>query len=125
MSNVDAVPTLLDLLDAPVPGCVQGRSFKDVVSGTGRPKKLSSLTTHWSGEARLLNFTLYTDAHRITHYPRLDDGELYNLENDPGELTNLFHSPAHRALRDDYLKRLQEELARYPMPDPGPAPAPF
>ena len=62
---------------------------------------------------------------RITHYPRLDDGELYDLENDPGELTNLFHSPAHRALRDDYLRRLQEKLAEYPMPDPGPAPAPF
>jgi N-sulfoglucosamine sulfohydrolase len=39
------------------------------------------------------------------HRPRL---ELYNLERDPDEVTNLADSPAHAALQADLLAQLKE-----------------
>ena len=38
--------------------------------------------------------------------------ELYNLETDPGELTNLALVPEHRALLEDFRARLLAELKR-------------
>jgi hypothetical protein len=47
-------------------------------------------------------------------------GELYDLENDPHEMDNLFDDPRHRAVRAELMEKLayrQMELAdRSPLP---------
>jgi hypothetical protein len=42
------------------------------------------------------------------HSNRLD--ELYDLKNDPGELTNLYKDPWHRAVRQQLQQRLDERM---------------
>ncbi len=39
--------------------------------------------------------------------------ELYDLQEDPHELTNLFYNPAHKATRDRYFEMLVEEGRRF------------
>jgi arylsulfatase A-like enzyme len=41
---------------------------------------------------------------KIVVYPAEDDGELYDLVNDPGETKNLWHDPVHRQMRDDAVR---------------------
>ena len=46
-------------------------------------------------------------------------GELYDLQNDPGELHNLWDRPEHAALKADLLRRyIDAELQAEPMPMP-------
>ena len=125
MSNVDAMPTLLDLLDAPKPPSCQGRSYKDAAAGAPGPPDACALASHWSDDHDLVSHTLYDRSHRITWYPRLGDGELYDLAADPHELANLYDDPAHRALREKLRFRLLEQLSIRADLDPPPPPAGF
>jgi hypothetical protein len=45
---------------------------------------------------------------RLSIFDGVDFGELYDLDNDPGEFDNLWADPAHAATR----ARLTEEIAR-------------
>ena len=45
--------------------------------------------------------------------------QLFNLEEDPGELTNLWDDPARSGLKSDLLLRfLYGEMAKAPLPMP-------
>jgi hypothetical protein len=57
--------------------------------------------------------------HKITVYRGGDDGELFDLDNDPGELRNLWHDPASAGLKGRLLHEfmqatLQSEPERMP-----------
>jgi arylsulfatase A-like enzyme len=62
----------------------------------------------------------YVDArYKITIYYTTDEGELFDLEADPGELNNLWKDPGSEALKARLLLKLaQTELGREPMPMP-------
>jgi arylsulfatase A-like enzyme len=54
-----------------------------------------------------------SEAWEISHYaPREHFEELYDLEADPEELTNLTLVPEHRATLEDFRARLESELKR-------------
>ena len=60
--------------------------------------------------------TLVTDTHQLTVYVG-DDGEqeygdLFDTENDPGQLHNLWHDPTIQGLKQELKVRLMEELIR-------------
>jgi len=64
--------------------------------------------------------TLMTARHRLSIYDDTDWAELYDLENDPDEMSNLVDDPAHASLRSacfERLSRLMTSLAdRSPFP---------
>lgn len=113
MSNVDAMPTLLDLLGVPIPDCVQGRSFKDVMQGEPADADHVALVSGWSKDNPIYyHHSVYGDKYRVTYFPNQDDGELYDLEKDPYEFDNLYHKPEHKAVRDAMMLRLLKEIGR-------------
>lgn len=113
MSNVDVMPTLLDLVGLAAPETVQGRSFKPEVAGAGELPEAPALCCGWCLDGQRYNHqSLYFRRHRISYFPVQDDGELYDLERDPHELHNLYHEPEHGALRDELLRRLLKEVGR-------------
>ena len=91
VGSVDIVPTVLDLLDLPQPGDVQGRSlvpllFEDEDPGGAPPpyyaETISPRLSHNWGELRT-----WTDGpFKLIYGPR---PELYNLDDDPHELHDL------------------------------------
>lgn len=64
--------------------------------------------------------TLATDRWRLSLYSGHGHGELYDLHNDPHELTNLYGDPAHAATKTEMLERLakaeMETVDRSPFP---------
>jgi hypothetical protein len=68
--------------------------------------------------------TFVTETHKITIYREGEDGELFDLVNDPGEVRNLWSDPAAADLKWDLLLAfLQANLRDEPMPMPRIAPA--
>ena len=67
-----------------------------------------------------IHIRTYVDArYKITVYFKSDEGELFDLQEDPGELRNLWKDPAAKELKSTLLLRLiQAELGREPLPMP-------
>ena len=47
---------------------------------------------------------------RMTLWEGQDFGELYDLDNDPGEIVNLWKAPEHRTVRMDLMERMTWKL---------------
>ena len=94
--------------------------MKDVMTGAPADPEHAALCSGWSKESPLYyHFSLYTSTYRISYFPNQDDGELYDLREDPCELDNLYHRSDCGRIRDQLLLRLLHELGRAEPPTPA------
>ncbi len=70
MSNVDFLPTLLDLLDVEIPVNLQGYSFKEVIKGTATKSPLREIFAQRTSHALRDNTsrTIRTDRYKLIRY---------------------------------------------------------
>lgn len=113
---------------APADG-MQGLSLTALVddpASTTRDALLIEDETHrtpgWVGR-RVRTRTLVTDRHRLSVYQGIDWGELYDLQEDPHELHNLWDAAAAAPLRAALGARLAQEMMA--VADPLPRPTRF
>ena len=109
--NLDFAPTLLELADVPVPEAMQGKSLVKLAQ-----KKETAWRKDWlyeyfeypGAEQVRPNRGVRTTRYKYIHY-YLDpqEYELYDLENDPGELNNLSGNPAHADIQKQLAARLE------------------
>jgi arylsulfatase A-like enzyme len=117
----DIAPTLVQLAGGRPGRHVQGRSLLPLLAGRRRQGgagwRKAILLEYWAESAFpwLVGMTykaVRTDRHKYIHWVSRGDGdeldELYDLDLDPYELTNLVKRPAYRGVRD----RLHRELGR-------------
>lgn len=113
--NIDVAPTLLALAGVPAPKTMQGRSTAPLLKGDSKDWRTSFLYEYWVDMTdripRMLG--IRTDDWKLIRYPDIDDiNEMYDLKNDPYEMTNLAldakHADRHKQLRAE-LDRLMEE----------------
>ena len=140
ISNVDVMPTLLEVADLPLPENLHGRSFLALLNGdayeprrsvfaektyhtyydpmrcvrTQRHKVIANFENapYQESPADYLNnakgypeIALAGERSRTSFYhPPI---ELYDLENDPDELTNLAEDSEYREIRDDLIRELR------------------
>jgi arylsulfatase A-like enzyme len=130
--NIDYAPTILDIAGVPAPATMQGRSLRPLLEGDGpRDWRTSMLYTYYEnswtlagkGREALNDPTFqYFTAHRVSphrgvrtaryklidYYQENGYHELFDLDQDPNELRNVYADPAYAKVRQD----LQQELAR-------------
>ncbi len=154
ISNVDLLPTLLDAVGAPLPGRVQGRSFLPLLRGetysrrdavyaektyhsyydplrairTERFKLIRNFETSFAVEVpgdvqQGAVFRSSVERYHGEVHPEL---ELYDLEADPVELTNLSgqtdFAEVRRELEDRlwaWMRATDDPLLRGPIPSPA------
>ena len=107
---LDIAPTLLELAGLEVPAAMQGRSLLPLLEGRApldhhhdvvRCEYLESLAKPVDSRA-----TMYRDQrYKLCLYHTQNLGELYDLQEDPGEFTDLWDSPAHQAIKAELIQR--------------------
>jgi len=112
-SQIDFVPTFLDAAGIPIPGYMQGASrLADWAEGGGRDWALIE-NRHNPTTVHLR--TLVTQRYKLTVYRAAGYGELFDLQEDPGELRNRWDDPAYAAVKQELLLRfVQAEIQREP-----------
>lgn len=115
-SYVDIGRTILDRTNLwPYHGA-QGQSLLPVLSGDTQEhrKRVLVETVTFSPQFELPIWakvrTLVSGHYRISIYSHLDKGELYDLETDPEEMVNLWHSQDHAQLKAELLFQLAQEM---------------
>jgi arylsulfatase A-like enzyme len=96
-------PTLSELCGLPVPGHVQGKSFKSLLADPSSKWDTPAITTYLAN-----NHAVRTEKWR---YIRYADGseELYDHDDDPHEWTNLAKDERHAAVKAELSKWLPKE----------------
>jgi len=135
VSQIDVVPTLLDLLGQPVPDHLQGKSLRKLIE-TGAGASRQNVFVQWNGpntgiagekvgryrlpsrykeridRQQLVKAitdpvrTIITDEGWKFNCSPLGEHELYNLNRDPGETENLFNHKKHKSV----VKKLTEQI---------------
>lgn len=108
---VDLYPTLADLCGWPVPDYLDGMSLRPMLDDPARSVKEAAFTQVRRG--KLDGYSIRTARWRYTSW---DDGrqgeQLYDMQSDPGETTNLAADPRHA----ETIAKLRERLRAYAAP---------
>jgi arylsulfatase A-like enzyme len=125
--TLDIASTILDRVRVQPYNGIQGVSLLPVLEGTRASVARDSMVIEDDQQRAIFGLpsgsrmrTLVTQRWRITIAQDDPYGELYDLQNDPHELDNLFEEAAHRGVRAELMEKLtyrQMELSdRSPLP---------
>ncbi|MDA3962609.1 MAG: sulfatase-like hydrolase/transferase [Planctomycetota bacterium] len=116
IESIDMYPTLCEVAGLAVPAGVEGTSLLPIVydDAPGRDECLCE----WSwgnGPVPRIN-ALRTDRYRLVYYNHEVGGELYDHDQDPGEMFNLWLDPAYATVRCELQERLFDRVNQYACP---------
>lgn len=139
VSQIDLMPTILDLCEVPTPGeewreaetpyergsvvplrPYPGHSWRPLLEGSTERLREEVVIENDDPTCGFQVRALVTDRHRLTIYPATPHGELFDLQADPDELHNLWYQENHSDLRAALTARLLDAYSRatplYPIP---------
>lgn len=106
-SLIDIFPTICDAAGVPTPESVEGKSLLGLYEGKGRWDRDRIFSSFVSPERHRLNIRcIRTDRYKFVHHLTTDEVELYDLEKDPYELTNLAGQPRFEQLQNQLAGEL-------------------
>lgn len=116
VSTLDLAPTFHEFAGLPVPVHLQGQSLAPLINGDPGASRTAAYNEWFVYKSRFgtdLNLrVVLTRTHKCTFEMISGAGELYDLENDPTEMNNLFDDPGSAAIRQE----LEEIMRARPGP---------
>jgi len=105
---IDIAPTLLGAAGQEAPEIMQGKTLLPILKGQCDPSShrdhvFSEYYNAWSHK-HSYGTMLRTATHKMIVYHGTDQGELYDLENDPDEFENLWNNVSHAEMKTGMLK---------------------
>src|SRR3546814_323217 len=117
VQNLDFAPTFLDYAGVKIPTDMQGDSFRELVSGKDPAWRDAIYYTYYEYPAVHMvkrHYGIRTKRYKLIHfYYDIDEWELYDLENDPQEMRNVYEDPTYRRIRKDMHKKLEKIRRKY------------
>lgn len=114
--NLDIAPTCLEVAGVPVPAEIQGRSFLPLLRQPAKEWR-TSLYYHYyeSGEHSVIpHFGVRTRRYKlIRFYQGTDNWELFDLQQDPSEMKNLYGKKGYEKITAGLKKELVKLAGEY------------
>jgi arylsulfatase A-like enzyme len=117
VQQIDLVPTILELVKAPVPGNLRGRSLKPLLDGTAHLDARFVYSEAMYGRYHFGWSELVAITDEQYRYVKAPDAELYDLGLDPHERQNL--APQRPELLGPLRAALDRSGATAPLPMPA------
>jgi N-acetylglucosamine-6-sulfatase len=117
--NIDLAPTILELAGVTIPDYVQGESMVPLFENSGDHQWRSSFMFEYyvddaypyAGPDML---SIRTKQFKLVDaFLKKDIDELYDLDNDPGEMNNLIGNPKYDRIEKDLRKELKKLKKKY------------
>jgi arylsulfatase A-like enzyme len=116
VSLVDYGPTSLSALGLPIPRQWTGKDQMPMFKGDEHSVRNHIIVENHHNPTTVHAKTYVDIRYKITVYQLGMEGEIFDLEEDPGETNNLWANPEASALKSDLLLKLQQaEMAKEPM----------
>jgi arylsulfatase A-like enzyme len=110
--NTDFAPTFMDAAGLPVPEEMQGRSLIPLLKGEKPADWRTSFYYRYYHDPGHHNtrahYGVRTDSHKLIHYWKKNEWEMFDLRSDPNEMRNLYNEPGQQAT----VAKLKSELYR-------------
>jgi arylsulfatase A-like enzyme len=104
VGTIDLAPTMLAAAGLETPAWMEGRSLADL------PREYVLTENDFQIVARIPLRTITTGRYKLHRYLAHPFGELYDLQEDPGEIVNRWDDPAYAATRDELLGLLGDVM---------------
>lgn len=105
---MDIFPTVLDQVGAPIPGGLDGISFRPALEGRSRQAR-ADLYLAYRGVQRAVR----DDRYKLIVYPEVHRRQFFDLQADPGELRDLSGEPRQAKRVEAMLGRLAKLQKQY------------
>jgi arylsulfatase A-like enzyme len=111
---VDIVPTLLEATGIPVPPGVQGRSLMPLLTGQSMEHRdsvyMEFCNANFNYPTPPMLTSVRTNRWKLNYCDNAKYGEMYDLQNDPGEFSNLWNDPHHKDNQEMMMRILMTRM---------------
>jgi arylsulfatase A-like enzyme len=117
VQNLDFAPTLLDYAGVEIPSEMQGESFRKLVNGSSDEWRDAVYYTYYEYPSVHMvkrHYGIATDRYKLMHfYYDIDEWEMYDLEKDPNEMTNIYDDPEYADVKAELHEKLINLRKKY------------
>lgn len=118
VQNIDFAETFLDIAGVTIPEDMQGESLVPILKGKTPVNWRDAVYYHYFEYPAVhqvkRHYGIRTDRYKLIHfYFDVDEWELYDLKNDPQEMTNIYDDPESGEIVSELKKRLEQLRIKY------------
>ena len=117
VQNLDFAPTFLDYAETAIPKDIQGISFRKLVTGELSAWRDAIYYTYYEYPAEHMvkrHYGIRTDRYKLIHfYDDIDEWELYDLQEDPSEMHNLYGEKGYGQITQTLFNQLVDLQKHY------------
>lgn len=118
VSNIDYPETILEMAGVEVPSDMQGSSMVPILKGKTPSDWRKEHYYHYyefpGSHSVKRHYGMSTERYKLMHYYYdIDEWELYDIQNDPDEMKNVYNDPDYTSVKEDLHTRLQELMTKY------------
>ena len=121
VQNLDYAQTFLDICGIDSPDDMQGASIVPLLNGEKPKNWRKSLYYQYyeypGGHSVRRHYGVRTDRYKLIHFYMLDGWELYDLKEDPNELTSLYGKPGYEKVTAKLKAELTRLRKQYKVPE--------
>lgn len=121
VQNIDYAPTFLDLAGTKIPSDIQGVSLLSLLKGKHPKNWRKSLYYHYyeypAEHSVKRHYGVRNHRYKLIHfYNDIDEWELYDLQEDPHEMHNIYGKPGTEKITKKMMKELHKLQKQYDDP---------